>query len=121
MALSPNKRPHRIRFERQAVTDDGHGNVTAGWDAPVVVATRWAGFLLPPRFGVEQVEAGRLQGSLRGVVTVLRDSDTDGITEADRVVFQTAPYAGSVAQIRLVRPRPDNAEIEFDIEIGPAT
>lgn len=118
--LGAGKRNHRVRFERQTAHDDGYGNVTQGWEDPLDLGSRWCGLLLPPRFGAEPVEAGRPQASQRAVITVLRDSMTTAVTEADRAVFVAGPYKGQVAQIRAARPRTDNAEIEFDLEMGVA-
>ena len=107
--LRAGQRPYRVRIERQAAADDGYGNTLASWDAPVSVAERWAAF--KPQYGREAVEAGRLEATMQGTLTLLRDNATSGITASDRVVFQAGPFAGTICQIRSIVPTGDNAEI----------
>jgi head-tail adaptor len=108
---------HRVRFEREATADDGFGNVTNGtWSALV---TRWA--RVKPEKGREQVEAGRLESTMRGVLTVRREAATIAITPADRAVFVVGPYSGKTVNIRSIIPGPDNSTIEFVFEEGVAT
>ena len=115
--LSAGQRSHRVRFERSVVQpDDGYGNERRGW---ADIGLRWAGFR--PRFGREQLEAGRPESTMLGVLTVLRCSLTAGVTAADRVVFVTGPYAVRTCRILSVVPTPDNREIEMTIEHGSAT
>lgn len=106
---------HRVRIDRRDTGDDGFGNVVGAW-APLI--KRWAAFR--PQFGREQVEAGRLEATLTGTVTLRRDAVLVGVTAADRIVFVAGPYSGRTAQIRSIVPTPDNAEIEFTIESGVA-
>lgn len=117
--LGAGQRSQMIRIERQRVTDDGAGNVLASWDDPLLVCRVSAAFV--PQYGREAVEAGRLESTMAGTVTVLRSSLTTGITAADRIVFERAPYAGRIANIRSVVPSPDSAEIGFVVEVGVAT
>lgn len=107
----------RVRLERRGTSgDDGYGNVHQEWN---LVATRWAGFR--PEYGREALAAGRLESTVRGVVTVRRCATTASITAADRLVFVTGPYADQTAQILSVVPAPDSSEIAMTIEIGVAT
>jgi head-tail adaptor len=116
--LSSGQRNHRVRFERRVPgADGGYGNtLPANW---TVLVEAWAGFR--PKFGREQLAAGRLESTLQGVLTVLSWSATSAVTPADRVVFLAGPYAGKACQIRSIVPSPDNREIEFMLEEGPAT
>ncbi|MFC5423039.1 head-tail adaptor protein [Bosea eneae] len=115
--LSAGQRNHRIRFERRAAAaDDGYGNVREAYAA---LFDCWAGFR--PKFGREQLAAGRLEATLQGALTVLAFGATKGVTAADRVVFLTGPYAGKACQIRSIVPTPDAREIEFLLEEGSAT
>lgn len=109
--------PFRVRVERRAFAgDDGYGNVIREW---IPYATRWAGFR--PEFGREAMAAGRLESTVRGVVTMRRCTTTAGITAADRLIFLTGPYADQTAQIRSAMSTPDGSDIEMTIEIGTAT
>lgn len=115
--LGAGQRNHRVRFERrQTQADDGFGNERGGW-WPVVDA--WAGFR--PRFGREQLAAGRLESTLQGTLTVLVWPQTRSLTAEDRVVFTAGPYAGKTCQIRSIVPTPDGREIELLLEEGTAT
>lgn len=107
----------RVTFSRRvAGGDDGYGNTLP--DAWTDLATVSAAFR--PKFGKEQLEAGRLESTMQGVLTVLRSPATAGVTSADRVVFISGPYAGKACQIRSIVPMPDNREIEMMIEEGGA-
>jgi SPP1 family predicted phage head-tail adaptor len=113
---SAGQRSNRARFERRVEgADDGTGNVLQAW-APLL--TCWAGFR--PKFGREQLAAGRLESTLQGTLKVLRWPATAAVTAADRVVFIAGPYAGKTCQIRSVIPTPDNAELEMLLEEGGA-
>lgn len=109
---------NRVRFERRVPgADDGAGNVRPGaWSA---LNTCWAAFR--PKFGREQLEAGRLESTMQGTLTTLAFAETKAVTAADRVVFVTGPYAGKACQIRSIVPTPDAREIEFLLEDGVAT
>jgi len=107
----------RARFERRAApVDDGYGNVEGGW---VVVATLAAHFRAA--HGRERLEAGRLESTLEGVLTVHAGPTARTIGAGDRVVIVAGPYADLPMQIRAVTPRPDAASIEFVCEAGVAT
>lgn len=116
--LSPGQRNHRVRFERRIPGgDDGAGNVLPlGW-APVM--TCWAAFR--PKFGREQLAAGRMEATLQGMLTTLAFAETKAVSPADRVVFVSGPYAGKECQIRSIVPTPGAREIEFLLEDGVAT
>lgn len=137
MAIAAGRLSNRVRIERRGevrafeietvttlagapsndeISGDGFGNVLMAWSE---VATRWAAFL--PRFGREVVEAGRLEATLTGTLTLRRDAVTATVTAADRIVFLAGPYRGATAQIRSVVPTPDNREIELALEAGTAT
>lgn len=109
---------NRVRFERQvAGGDDGYGNtLPSAWTEIVTVSAAFR-----PKFGREQLEAGRLESTMQGTLTVRRTSATAVITAAARVVFTAGPYAGKACQIRSIVPTPDNREIEFMLEEGGAT
>lgn len=72
----------RIRFERLAPIEDGHGNVVDGWAS---VGTIRSAKLTPTRGG-EQVQADRLTGDASFDLWVRSDSLTRSITTAHRVV-----------------------------------
>jgi head-tail adaptor len=112
-------RQNRVRIERQASLDDGYGNTVDSWEVPLIVTTRWAAYR--PQFGREAVEAGRLEATARGVLTLKRDGETLGITASDRVVFTFGAQSGMICQIRSINLTPDNREIEFVLEAGVAT
>lgn len=116
--LSAGQRNHRVRFERRVPGgDDGYGNeLPATWTA---LGTVWAAFR--PKFGKEQLEAGRLEATMLGALTTLSFAGTKAVTSGDRVVFVTGPYAGKACQIRSIIPTPDAREIQFMIEEGVAT
>lgn len=115
--LSPAQRNNRVVISRRvAGGDDGYGNILpSAWTD---LATVWAGFR--PKFGREQLEAGRLESSMQGVLTVLKTPITAGVTPADRIVFAAGPYAGKACQIRSIVPTPDNREMEMMLEEATA-
>lgn len=105
----------RVTFSRRIPGgDDGYGNqLPETWTDLVTVS---AGFR--PKFGREQLEAGRLESTMQGVLTVLRSTATAAVTAADRAVFVSGPYAGKACQIRSIVPTPDNRELELMLEEG---
>lgn len=115
--LGAGQRTNRVTFSsRVAGGDDGYGNeLPESWTDGATVS---AGFR--PKFGREQLEAGRLESTMQGVLTVLRSPATAAITAADRVVFVAGPYSGKACQIRSIVPTPDNREIEIMLEEGGA-
>lgn len=112
--IKPGGLSYRVRFERRAATDDGFGNVESAWEP---VLTVWAAFR--PRFGRETVEAGRLESTSTGTLTIRRAAATSAITAADRAVFVTGEWAGRVMNIRSIVPTHDG--IEMVLEDGVAT
>lgn len=115
--LSAGQRTSQVRFERRAVTGKSpSGSLLEGWEP---LLTCRAAFR--PRFGRESLEAGRLEATMTGTLTLLHWPASAGVTEADRVVFTAGPYAGKVCQIRSITPTPDNREIEMLLESGVAT
>lgn len=109
---------NRVRFERRVPGgDDGYGNeLPATWTPLGVVSAAFR-----PKFGREQLEAGRLESTMPGTLTVLRSSVTAAVKADSRVVFQSGPYKDKVCQIRSIVPTPDNRELEFMLEEGGAT
>lgn len=109
---------NRVRFEQQvAGGDDGYGNtLPSTWTEIVTLSGAFR-----PKFGREQLEAGRLESTMQGTLTVRRTTATAGITAAARVVFVAGPYSGKACQIRSIIPTPDNRELEFLLEEGGAT
>ena len=106
-----------VRFEaREVIPDDGYGNEVENWVLSFECSASFR-----PKFGREQLEAGRLESTMQGTLTVRRNPDTAGVTASSRVVFVAGPYAGKECQIRSIIPTPDNREIEFMIEEGVAT
>jgi len=101
-----------VQFQRLDTTSDTLGNVSAGtW------ANLWAdkGQLLLER-GREQLAAGRLQGSVMGVLVVRASTETRAITAADRVVIDSVNY-----NIRSNVPRDRrNGWLEMVVERGVA-
>jgi head-tail adaptor len=106
----------RARFDQRVEgADDGHGNTLSTWTA---IVTRWVSYR--PDFGNESEQAGRLESTMRGTLKVRRDSVTETITAAARVVFVAGHYTGREAQIRAIKPTPDGADIEMTLEFGVA-
>jgi SPP1 family predicted phage head-tail adaptor len=107
---------HRVSFQRRQTTDDGFGNVQFTWADHWKC---WAG--VKPEYGRETLEAGRMESTMRGVVTVLSCQKARDVKNGDRVTFLTGPYSGQSAQIRSIVPTPLGGEIEMVIETGVAT
>lgn len=118
MTIEAGRLTERVRFERQATADDGHGNTLLPWSAISGLSSISAAFR--PQFGNESLQAGRLEATMRGTLTVRRSANTAGVLASDRVVFLNAPYAGVTCQIRAIVPTPDRALIEFVLESGVA-
>lgn len=116
MPLSAAQFGQRVRFDRQIEgPPDEAGNPLLTW-SPIV--TVWANF--KPQFGREAVEAGRLESTVKGVLTVRFSNMAATITAADRVVFLRSPYTDQAAQIRSITPMTNRREIEMTIELGVA-
>jgi SPP1 family predicted phage head-tail adaptor len=112
--MQAGRMKYRVRFERRTTTDDGFGNVVGAWSDLITV---WASFR--PRFGRESVEAGRLESTTTGTLTIRRSSASSAITAADRVVFVTGEWEGKILNIRSIVPTP--AGVEMVLEEGVAT
>lgn len=112
----PGAYSDRVSFERRETIDDGYGNVQGAWGE---VWRCWAHFR--PRFGREDMEAGRMEATMRGTLTVRSCAESKSITNGDRVVFVAGPYTGRAAQIQSIVPGMDGDIIEFKLEEGIAT
>ncbi len=78
----------RVTFQRETRAPDGAGGYVQGWADELTV---WGQYV--PRSTREAVEAGRLQESESGTLTVRASSRTRGITPAHRVLIRGVPYA----------------------------
>jgi head-tail adaptor len=118
--LARARRNMKVRFERRTLVNPDaprdYGNTQSSWAAVCEVYAH-----LRPRFGREQLEAGRLESTIEGVLTVDRTTLTRTLTADDRAVAITGAYAGKVFNLRSVIPTPNNAEFEILIEEGVAT
>lgn len=107
----------RARFDQRVEgADDGFGNTLPATWTPIV--TRFVSFT--PDKGNEREQAGRLESTMRGTLTLRRDSVTETITAAARVVFVAGHYNGREAQIRTIEPTRDGADIKMTLEFGVA-
>lgn len=118
MLAAGQRTRNRVRFEvRIRGGDDGYGNeLPATWTVLGVVSAAFR-----PKFGREQLEAGRLESTMQGTLTVLRSSVTAAVKADSRVVFVSGPFKDKVCQIRSIIPTPDNRELEVMVEEGVAT
>lgn len=108
---------NRVRFERrEVIPDDGYGNESENWATALECSAAFR-----PKFGREQLEAGRLESTMQGTLTVRRTPATAAVAADSRVLFTAGPYKDKACQIRSIIPTPDNREIEFLIEEGVAT
>lgn len=81
---------HRERAEFQRLSEsavDDYGNVYTGWST---LATRWAD--LRERTGKEAIEGGALSDVGQATMRVRKDSTTETVTAADRVVVRGATW-----------------------------
>lgn len=102
----------RVTFQRETRTADGAGGATIVWQNLVTV---WGGFR--PQRGREQLEAGRLESAVAGVLTVRSSPGTRDVTAADRVQIDDVPY-----QIRTItNPDRRGKTLELVVERGVAT
>lgn len=117
MASSAGRFNQRVRFERrQAIHADATGNAKP--DEWTDVATVWAA--LRPQYGREAVEAGRIENTVRAVLTIRRGLTALALQPDDRVVTLRAPYQQWIWAIRTITPLADNREIEITLEHGVA-
>lgn len=102
---------YRERAEFQRLTEgavDDYGNVYTGWGT---LATRWAD--LRERTGKEAIQGGALSDVGQATMRVRKDSTTETITAADRVVARGFTWAikdviqvdakGTMIEVRLER------------------
>lgn len=78
----------RVTFQAEQRTPDGAGGAALAWEP---VLTVWGQYV--PRSAREAVDAGRLQESESGTLTVRASSETRAITSAHRVLIRGVPYA----------------------------
>jgi SPP1 family predicted phage head-tail adaptor len=103
----------RVVLERPTSAPDGMGGTENGWQASAAV---WAHF----RYlrGGETVLAGRLEGRLTMVATILASSYSRAVTPAWRL---RDAREGTIWNVRAVIPSDDRAFIELTCESGVAT
>lgn len=102
----------RVTFQAETRVDDGGGGSSRGWGDDLEV---WGEF--QPQRGREQLEAGRLEVALAGVLRVRSSSETRAITEKHSVVID-----GERFQIRTIaNPDGRNTMLEMTVERGVAT
>ena len=91
---------------------DGQGGSETEW---VPLVTVWARLRLDR--GNEQVDAGRLEASESGVLTVRSSGTSREVTPEDRVIVKDAAY-----EIRsIINPDRRNIWLEMVVERGVAT
>lgn len=86
--MAGRKYRDRVTFQREMRTPDGAGGYLQGW---ADVLTVWG--LHVPGSSREVVEAGRLQASESGTLTVAASSETAALTSAHRVLIRGVPFA----------------------------
>lgn len=113
MAYGAGKFQQRVRFERRfSRQPDASGNpLPAAWTH---VLTVWAS--LKPQFGREAMEAGRLESTVRAVLTIRRSDQALALQPDDRVVTLRQPHQQWTWAIRTITPSADNREIELTLE-----
>lgn len=117
--ISAGRKKHGVSFRRQTEVDDGHGNTVASFAVISGLSSISAAFR--PVFGRESVEAGRLESTLRGTLSVSRSAAVAAVLASDQVLFVRGPYTGKAFQIRSEPVTSDDlAHVEFDIESGVA-
>ena len=116
MSVAAGLMVSRVRFERRVTVSDGYGNSQGRWDAIFVA---WVGFRATP--GREALEAGRLESTITGILSIRRSAQSVTLIAADRGVFVIGPYAGRVFNVRSIVPSHDNSTLELTIEEGAAT
>lgn len=103
----------RAEFQRlSSGAIDEYGNVYTGW---VKLTTRWAD--MRERTGKEMIQGGALSDVGQATLRTRKDSTTDDITSADRVVIRGKTWAiKSVVQVDS-----KGTIMEFILEKGVAT
>lgn len=103
----------RVTFQRETRAPDGAGGYAQGW---ADVVTVWGRYL--PGSSREAVEAGRLQESESGTLTVAASPETATLMSADRVLIRGVPFAIQGGP----RPfGPRRREVDFIVTRGVAT
>ncbi len=114
--MTTGKLTERVRFERRAtLPDDPEGAPSGAWTA---YWECWAGF--QPEFAREVLSAGRMEATMRGVLTVRRCDEANGVTPSDRLVFIAGGYAGLTANVGFPMPMRTRDTIEFPVTAGGA-
>lgn len=103
----------RVTFQRETRVPDGAGGYVQGWADELTV---WGQYV--PRSSREAVEAGRLQESEGGTLTVRSSSKTRVITSAHRVLIRGVPYA---VQGGATNYDQHNKALDFIVTRGVAT
>lgn len=85
MAAGPLR--DRIAFKKKVETDDGQGGYATSWALQFTV---WGSFR--PQRGREQMEAGRLESSVSGVIRVRSSSQSQTIEPTWIAVIDGADY-----------------------------
>lgn len=115
MTLSASKFEQRVRVLRRVLTgDDETGNPESVNRA--TYGEFWAA--LRVEFGRQQLAAGRLESTTRGVLTMRRTEATAQIAPGWTIVTLRSPYANVEWTMRGATPMPGSREIEFTIEAG---
>ncbi len=110
MAAGPLR--DRVTFQVEAAISDGGGGSALSWSDALTV---WGGF--SPGRAREQLEAGRLEGPVAGVLKVRSSTETRTITTAHRAMIDGEAY-----QIRsITNPDRQNRFLEILVERGVAT
>lgn len=113
--MSAGRLRGRVTFEQEVKSPDGGGGASIEWGNGFSV---WGGF--KPERGQERMEAGRLQASLAGVLTVRGSSKVDRVTE-DWSVLISVRGIESRYQIRSIsNPDERGKYIEMSVEKGKA-
>lgn len=109
MAAGPLR--DRIAFKKKVETSDGQGGYAAVWTTQFTV---WGSFR--PQRGREQMEAGRLESSVSGVVSVRSSSQSRSIQPTWIAVIDGVDY-----NIRwITNPDRRNKYLEIAVDRGVA-
>jgi head-tail adaptor len=110
--MQAGKLRESVTFSKRSDSDDGFGNLEAGWGSEFSVAARIA-----PLRGGEDVMASRLTGKQPVLVTVRRCRATLEVTPDWRL---TDARTGTVYNIRTASPSEDKTVIDMICETGVA-
>lgn len=115
MTLSAGRFEQRVRVLRRVSTgDEETGNPESSNRATFCEV--WAA--LKVEFGRQQLAAGRLESTTRGVMTMRKTTETAQIAPGWTIVTLRSPYANQEWAVRGATPMPGNREIEFTVEAG---